>query len=198
MTEPKKKFSAEIRVSVAGTDSTRETIWACADGPSLDEFEENLRLVCHYAEACKFDPREFWRREANFESEYSFYSDLRAKFREFYGEDGVRILLTPGCEFYERVYDEKKHAFKDGSPVRDLIGVKCLGTPEGTIEDMFSETPVPPPAKPSKTEEGTTKLSSKMTSEELVDAVAKGGIKTVDLDDYEDFKGLVAKTRKGM
>ena len=173
-----------------------DSVWCEVKGPSIEEFEESLRLVCRYAESCKFDKRAAWSKADAFDAQLDFYGALRAKFCELYGKAGVKLLLTPECDFYEKIYDGEKHAFKDGAPIKDLFGIGCLGTPESglIIKDVFSDAPVP--AKAAKAEEGTTKLSSKMSSKELLEAAEKGGIKTVDLDDYEDFKGLVAKTKE--
>lgn len=188
----KTKTGSIILANVRVADS----VWCEVKEPTLEEFEESLRLVCRYAENCKFDKRAAWSKADAFESQLDFYRGLRAKFHELYGKPAVRLLLTPECDFYEKIYDGEKHAFKDGAPVKDLSGIGCLGTPEAglIIKDVFSDAPVP--TKAAKAEEGTMKLSSKMSSKELLEAAEKGGIKTVDLDDYEDFKGLVAKTKE--
>lgn len=173
-----------------------ESVWCEVKGATLEEFEESLRLTCRFAESCKFNRVAVWEKEDAFDIQSAFYKELRDKFRELYGKAGVNLLLTPECDFYKKIYDAEEHAFRDGAPVGGLFGIKCLGTPESAIEDVFSDAPVP--AKAAKAEEGTTKLSSKMSPKELIDAAEEGGVKTVDLDDYEDFKDLVAKAREEM
>lgn len=163
-----KTFSAKVEVA--------PKIVMTFEGSCLEDFEEDIRAGCLFAERCKFNQTRMMREEAGFVSIKNAADEIRKSF----GAAGKRLFQTPACDTAKKFYDF------DGRTVRSKPGGA----------ETEPEEPAMPKAKASKSEEGTTHLSSDMSADELTAAISKGGMKTVDLDDVDELRKLLAAAKK--
>lgn len=160
-----------------------DTVTLHFEGDSVEEYEEDIRTKCLFAERCGLDPMKMMRDEAGAKSTYNLTKELRKALKD----PGFHLFTTPETDLYRKLYDAEKHKFKPDAPVFPEEGAHAVYSPRP--EDKVK-------AAPTKAEEGTVHLSSDMTEEEFADAAKKGSVVTIDLEDFDNMEAFIAEAKK--
>lgn len=149
------------------------------EGDTVEEFEEDIRTKCLFAERDGLDSIKMMRDDAGMKSMYNLTKELRRVLKD----PGFHLFTTPESKLSRELYDFEKHKFKPDALVSSHIDPKPKPGTKGK-------------AAPAKAEEGTVHLSSDMTEEEFADATKTGSVVTIDLEDFDGMDAFLAEVKK--
>lgn len=156
-------------------------------GDSKEEMENSIKTFCLLWERAGGDrgkipllSRQIWEIEAASKSVTEACSEFPGMGRDKAWE----TFGSPRTKTYGAIYDER-----DGKFIQNDV-IKILTVNGGSLKPPMER------AKESSADKGTVHLDSSMSVGEFTAAIRKGGVKTVDLDDFENIKELTRKAKE--
>lgn len=144
-------------------------------GDSREEFFYDVRENCYFVE--KYGPIGLMKYKASITSMTETIRKIMKTMPDY--DEALKIWAAPKTALYEKIVDEEKERIRPEYIIED--------------DDGKGEKKV---AKASSADKGTVHLSADMTPYELKEAVEKGGMKTIDLDEYDDVKSILAEAKR--
>lgn len=155
-------------------------------GDSKEEMENSIKTFCLLWERVGGDRGKIplcSRQMQEIESASKSVIEACSGFPGMAGGKVWEVFGSPRTKTYDAIYDER-----DGKFVQNDV-IKIL-----TVNGE-SPKPVMERAKESSADKGTVHLDSSMSVGEFTAAIKKGGMKTVDLDDFENIRELTRKAK---